>query len=224
MFKLLLIISAVLGLAYFTFSNKAVAANEGDPMNEDITEVSATEWEHLYFYGLTKFPIKEVGLKQNMAQGLFGMVGAKASVSTGALIDPKYMLNKKGLTPWLAMHLLLTTKQPTLIADVSKGTAAAFVPNDAIEQIFVNHINWPEELLSQYNIEIEGHNTFILPFLVTKGAAYNLSFAQSMKAPDGSLEIFGVGKFDENQPEKLLANIQGTLEFIKEHRPDVTGK
>jgi hypothetical protein len=224
MFKILLLISAVLGLAYFTFSNKAVAANESNSMSEDSTKASATEWEHLYFYGLTKSPINEVGLKQNMVQGLIGMVGAKASVSTGALIDPKYMLNKKGLTPWLAMHVLLTTKQPTLIADVSKGTAAAFVPNDSIEQIFVNHINWPKELLSQYDIEIEGHNVFILPFLVPKGTTYNLSFPRSMKAPDGSLEIFGVGEFDENQPEKLLASIQGTLEFIKEQRPDITGK
>lgn len=217
-------IGVVLGLANFTLSNKAVAANEGDSMSEGVTEVSATEWEHLYFYGLTKFPLGQVGLKQNMAQGLIGMVGVKASVSTGALLDPKYMLNKKGLTPWLAMHLLLTTQQPALIADVSKGTAAAFVPNGAIEQVFVNHINWPKELLSQYNIELEGYNVFILPFLVPKGTAYDLSFPQSMKAPDGSLEIFGVGKFDEDRPEKLLANIQGTLEFIKEQRPDVTGR
>lgn len=224
MFNFLLIIGLVLGLAYFIFSNKAIAANEGSSMSEGAAEVLATEWEHLYFYGLTKFPINEVGLKQNMAQGLIGMVGVKAAVSTGALIDPRYMLNKKGLTPWLAMHVLLTTKQPALITDVSKGTAAAFVPNDAIEQIFVNHINWPKELLSNYNIEIEGHNVFILPFLVSKGTTYNLNFPQSMKAPDGSLEIFGVGKFDENQPEKLLANIQGTLEFIRESRPDVTGK
>ena len=225
MFKVLLIIIAVLGLAYFTFSNKALAANEGKlSMSEDTSKASATEWDHLYFFGLTKFSINEVGLKQNMAQGLIGMVGVKASVSTGALIDPKYMLNKKGLTPWLAMHLLLTTKQTTLIADVSKGTAAAFVPNDAIEQIFVNHINWPKELLLQYDIEIKGHNVFILPFLVPKGTVYNLNFPQSLKAPDGSLEIFGVGKFDENQPEKLLANIQSTLKFIKEQQPDVIGK
>ena len=223
MFKVLLIISSVLGLAYFTFSNKAVAANEGNSMSEDAAEVSATEWEHLYFYGLTKFPINEVGLKQNMAQGLIGMVGVKAAVSTGALIDPRYMLNKKGLTPWLAMHLLLTSKQPSLLTDVSKGTAAAFVPNDAVEQIFVNHINWPEELLSRYNIELEGFNVFIMPFMVPKGTEYNLSFKQSMKAPDGSLEIFGVDKFQENSPEKLLSTIQGTLEFIKQHRPDVMG-
>jgi hypothetical protein len=228
-FRVLLIISTVLGLVYFSFSIKTVAANEEDlmsenPISEDTAGVSATEWEHLYFYGLTKFPTIEVGLKQNMAQGLIGMVSVKASVSTGALIDPKYMLNKKGLTPWLAMHFLLATKQPALLADVSKGTATAFVPNDAIEQVFVNHINWPKELLSQYNIEIEGHNVFILPFLVPKGAEYNLSFDQSMKAPDGSLEIFGVGKFDEKQPEKLLSNIQSTLAFIKENRPDVTGK
>lgn len=41
MFKLLLIISVVFGLAYVTFSNKAVAANEGASMDEDTREVSA---------------------------------------------------------------------------------------------------------------------------------------------------------------------------------------
>lgn len=224
MIKLLLIIGAVLGIAYFSFFNKAAASSEGNVVSQNTPNESATEWEHLYFYGLTKSPVQQVGLNQNMAQGLISMVGVKASVSTGALIEPKFMLNQKGLTPWLAMHLILTTNQPSLLADVSKGSAAAFVPNDLIEKIFVNHINWPKELLSQYNIEIEGYNVFTLPFIVPKGANYNLSFGQSMKAPDGSLEIFGVGKFDENKPEKLLSNIQGTLEFIKEKRPDVTGK
>ena len=223
MIKLVLIIGVVLGLAFFIFSNKAVASNKDETMNQNAPEVSATDWEHLYFYGLTKFPLNEVGLNQNMAQALIRMVGVNASVSTGALIDPKYMLNQKGTTPWIAMYALLTMKQPELLTDVHKGTAAAFVPNQAIEPIFVNHINWPTELLSQYNIELEGFNVFILPFMVPKGSQYNLSFAQSMKAPDGSLEIFGVNKFNENEPESLLHNIQSTLDFIKQNRPDVVG-
>ena len=193
-------------------------------MNHNAPKVSATDWVQLYFYGLTKFPLNDVGLNQNMAQALIRMVGVNASVSTGALIDPRYMLNQKGTTPWMAMYALLTIKQPELLTDVHKGTAAAFVPNDAIGSIFVNHINWPTELLSQYNIDLDGFNVFILPFMVPKGSQYNLSFSQSMKAPDNSLEIFGVNKFDENEPENLLCNIQSTLEFIKQSRPDVMGK
>lgn len=89
--------------------------------------------------------------------------------------------------------------------------------------MFANHINWPTELLAQYSINLEGFNVFILPFMVPKGAQYNLSLAQSMKTPDGSLEIFGVNKFNEAEPEQLLHNIQSTLEFIKDNRPDITG-
>ena len=199
-------------------------SNKDERMNHNAPEVSATDWDQLYFYGLTKFLLNDVGLNQNMAQALIRMVGVNASVSTGALIDPRYMLNQKGTTPWMAMYALLTIKQPELLTDVHKGTAAAFVPNDAIGSIFVNHINWPTELLSQYNIDLDGFNVFILPFMVPKGSQYNLSFSQSMKAPDNSLEIFGVNKFDENEPENLLCNIQSTLEFIKQSRPDVMGK
>ena len=191
-------------------------------MNEGTANVSATEWDNLYFYGLTKAPLNLVGLNQNMTQSLIAMVGVQASISTGALIEPKYMLNKKGLTPWLAMHALLTTNKPTLLDDVYKGTAATFIPNTTMEQIFVNHINWPQELLAQYDIEIDGYTVFILPFSVPKGSTYTLALSQSMKAPDGSLEIFGVGKFNEDQPETLLSNIQDTLACIKKHRPDVT--
>lgn len=192
-------------------------------MNQNTPEVSATDWEHLYFYGLTRFQLNEVGLDQNMTQALIRMVGVNASVSTGALIDPKYMLNQKGTTPWLAMYALLTVKASDMLIPVQQGRSAAFVPNHVIEPLFVDHINWPIGLLSRYCIDLEGFNVFILPFLVPKGAQYNLSFSQSMKAPDGSLEIVGVGKFDENRPQDLLSDIQETLEFIKHSRPDITG-
>jgi hypothetical protein len=43
-----------------------------------------------------------------------------------------------------------------------------------------------------------------------------------MKAPDGSFEIFGIHEFNESTPERLLAEVEGIIEFIKEKRPDVT--
>ncbi|WGP00207.1 hypothetical protein QFX18_09115 [Saccharophagus degradans] len=193
-------------------------------MSELTTQLSATNWDHLYFYGLTKSPLSEVGLNQNMVQAIIGMVGVTASVSTGALIDPKYMLNQKGTTPWLAMYALVTMKQPELLDEVFNGAAAAFVPNQAIEPIFIDHINWPSDMLANYDIELEGFNVFILPFMVPNTSRYNLTLSQSMKAPDGSLEIFGAGKFDENKPEDVLASIQDALVFIKVHRQDVWGK
>ncbi|MCO7223519.1 hypothetical protein [Pleionea sp. CnH1-48] len=189
-------------------------------MNEAV-EVSATEWEHLHFYGITSYPLSEVGLNQQMAQGLINMVGAGASICTGALIAPKFLINQKGTTPWLAMFALLAARQPALLQDIHKGEAAAFIPNDILESLFIDHNNWPAQLWSQYNIELKGFNVFVLPFLVPKGSAYNLHFEQSMKAPDGSLEVFGANVFDENQPEKLLLELQSILEFINLHRPDI---
>ncbi|MDO6420887.1 hypothetical protein [Saccharophagus degradans] len=192
-------------------------------MNDVTTQLTATNWDDLYFYGLTKSPLSEVGLNQNMVQALIGMVGATASVSTGALINPKYMFNQKGTTPWVVMYALVTMKQPELLDKVFNGAAAAFVPNQAIEPIFIDHINWPSDMLANYDIELEGFNVFILPFMVPNTSRYNLTLSQSMKAPDGSLEIFGVGKFDENKPEDVLASIQDALVFIKMHRQDVWG-
>ena len=169
---------------------------------------------------ITKFPLEKVGLNQNMTTSLIRMVGVDASVNTGALIAPKYMLNSKGVTPWLAMHLSSMTNKD-MLKQVLEGKAGIYIPNEIIQSIFVDHVNWPEKLLAQYNIELDGFNVFILPFMVPNNMELNLTFNQSMKAPDGSLEIFGVGLFDENKPESLLARVQSELDFIRQHRPDI---
>ncbi|MCX2781537.1 hypothetical protein OQJ46_00860 [Microbulbifer thermotolerans] len=226
MIKLIFIIITALGLSYILLSSNSVASNtkkEEVKLTDNTVEISAGDWKHLYFFGLTKHPISEVGLNQQMAQGLIRMVKVQSSISTGALIDPKYMFNAKGLTPWLAMHTVLHLKQPSLLTDVAKGSGSAHVPNTFLEDIFKNHNNWPKALLDEHDIELQGFNVFILPFIVHKNTKYDLTFHQSMKAPDGSLEIFGVSEFDEKHPEKVLSIIQGEIEFIKEKRPDVFG-
>ncbi len=192
-------------------------------MNEDLKDVSATNWKHLYFYGITKKPVREISLNQQMVQSLIGMVGIQASVNTGAAIDPKYMFNEKGVTPWLAMYTVLYAKKPELLTDVASGNGLAFVPNEFLEKIFVSHNNWPQELFGKYDIKFEGFNVFILPFMVHKNTKFDLNLQQSMKAPDGSLEIFGVSEFNESNPEGLLSEIEATIKFIKENGPDVFG-
>lgn len=218
MFKVVFLIVGVLMLSYFML-NKTANAKQVES-----SAMTSQEWEHLYFYGLTKQPLTEIALNQGMTSGLISMIGVKNSISTGALIDPIYMLNKKGVTPWLAMYTLLAVNDKNLLNDIYQNDASAFIPNKSIEEMFQNHNNWPLSLLSKYEIEIDGYNTFILAFLVPKNTKYNLHFPQSMKAPDNSLEIFGVAEFDEKQPEALLSEIQDTINFIKEHRPDVYTK
>ncbi|WKT59537.1 hypothetical protein Q2E61_11590 [Microbulbifer thermotolerans] len=130
--------------------------------------------------------------------------------------EGRMAFGKRGVKVWKNYRLRLLT-------DVAKGSGSAHVPNTFLEDIFKNHNNWPKALLDEHDIELQGFNVFILPFIVHKNTKYDLTFNQSMKAPDGSLEIFGVSEFDEKHPEKVLSIIQGEIEFIKEKRPDVFG-
>jgi len=191
---------------------------------EKTKSVSAMDWKHLYFYGITKKNVSEISLSQDMVQSLIGMVDIQTSVNSGVAIDPKYMFNEKGTTPWIAMYAVLFAKNPELLTDVASGTSLAHIPDVFFENVFTTHSNWPQELFNRFDLNLEKHNVFILPFMVHKSVEYALNFNQSMKAPDGSLEIFGVAEFNESKPEGLLSEIESTVKFIRDNRPDVFHK
>lgn len=65
------------------------------------------DWKHLYFIGITKQPLQEVGLDANKINAIISMLNIQASISTGALLDPEFIINAKGTTPWIAIHVLL---------------------------------------------------------------------------------------------------------------------
>lgn len=223
--KRTLLILIVYGLAmeylYFAGLKIGVIPSNLSNANESDISMNAMKWKHAYFFGVTRSPLKEAGLKQNLAESLIKMVGATSFLGTGALIEPKYMINQKGTTPWIAMYVSLLTHHKDVLENIYNNQTAILLPNEFLQDIFMSHINWPTNILEKYDIELNGYNVFILPFLVPNSTEINTTLKQSLKAPDGSVEIFYIDIFDENNPEGLLAKIEHELDFIKRNRPDI---
>lgn len=182
--------------------------------------MSATEWRHMYFIGITKQPVDQINLNEGQMGGLLSMINLAAVISSGVAIEPQYLINKKGTTAWLAMYALILTKDPEALSLIASGKSRIHVPANFIHEAFSDHINWPKEMLKKYDVSLDNHHTFAIPFLAHKDVTDIGSFSQSMKAPDGSLEIFGVREFVEGNPEGLLKDFSELVSFIKRNRPD----
>lgn len=198
-------------------------AVQGKEVSEE-TELglSATEWRQMYFIGISKNNLKEIDLSEGQIKGLLSMVSVGPAISNGAAVDPKFLINSKGTTPWLAMFALIYSKQPSALSVIAEGKSRIHVPTKFVSNVFNNHNNWPSEVFEKYDMTLDGYNIFIIPFLIHSSANPVSNLSQSMKAPDGSLEIFNVNEFSSESPEELLVQVSGLVKFIKENRPDVT--
>ncbi len=183
---------------------------------------SATEWKNMYFLGISKDDPGSLNLSEGQIRGLLSMVKVGPAVSTGAAIEPSFLMNTKGVTPWLALYALIYTKKPEALGVIARGESAINIPGSYLNGLFENYIHWPKSVISKYNLKLQGYKPFIIPFMLHEDSPPVGSFSQSMKAPDGSLEIFGIHEFVESNPEGLLAEVEGIIEFIKERRPNVT--
>ena len=180
---------------------------------------SAQDWKHMYFVGITKQPVTDINLSEAQVGGLLSMVDVKPAIFTGAGLEPRYLINAKGTTPWAAMYVLLRAKDENALHQVASGQTQIHIPSVFIRGSCNSHINWPEELLQKHDLTLGEHSFFLLPFLVDKDLAVD-KLAQSLKAPDGSLEIFGIYEFSDSEPEKLLIELASLADFIKTERID----
>jgi len=201
------------------FSAGSIAQGNKEIMSQ---QPSATEWKQMYFYAITKKAPSEINLPQNLVASLLGMVGVKSAISTGEAIDPRYIINEKGTTTWLAMYALIATQNPEALTALKENGGLLHVPSPFLNSSFKTHINWPETIISKYNLKLENYNLITIPFLIPEGSGSLTKLSQSMKAPDGSMEIFGFEEFRENKPEHLLGVFNYIINFINENRPDVT--
>ncbi|MCE2572355.1 hypothetical protein [Motilimonas eburnea] len=182
--------------------------------------MSATEWRHMYFAGITKQSVNQIDLTQAQMSGLLSMVNLNAVISSGTAVEPQYLINQKGTTPWLAMYALVNVNDPTALNLVANGKSRIHVPSTFIQGAFGEHINWPVEMLNQYDLSLGEYRMFAIPFLVHQGVGEIGNLAQSMKAPDGSLELFGVYEWTDTDPEGLLKDFAELASFIKDQRSD----
>jgi len=171
--------------------------------------MSATQWRHMYFVGISKQVIYQIDLSEPQISGLLSMINLNAVISTG-----------KGTTPWLAMYALVQANDPEALNLIANGKSRIHAPSTFIQNAFGDHINWPADMLSKYDLSLGEYRMFAIPFLVHEDVRTMGSLSQSIKAPDGSLEIFGVHEMVEGNPEALLKDCAELAGFIKEHRAD----
>lgn len=213
----------MVGMAFFVVVPCVSSAQERDASMEVKSEnpgMAAAEWRHMYFAGISNRRINEVNLTEAQVSGLLSMVNVTAAISSGTAIEPQYLINTKGTTPWLAMYALVQAKDPTALSLIAKGKSRIHVPPSVIRGAFGEHINWPKEMLEQYDLSLGEYHLFAIPFLLHNSVGEVGNLSQSMKAPDGSLEVFNVNEFTEENPEGLLKVFSELTAFIKENRMD----
>jgi hypothetical protein len=84
---------------------------------------------------------------------------------------------------------------------------------------FGSHVNWPESLLRKYGFDFGDRWPFVIPFIRHREASAPIQQAQSLRSPDGALEVMGVAEFSEQEPEALLALFHA---FHQRHGDDFT--
>ena len=188
-------------------------------MNEK-TEISALEWKHMCFAGISKQPINDIHLSEDQIGDLLSMINLDSVISSGTAIEPQHLINEKGTTAWLAMYALVVTNDPESLNLIADGKTRIHIPIDLISSAFANHINWPATMLEKYDLSLGDYRPFAIPFLVHKSVTNIGELSQSMKTPDGSLEIFGIYEFSETDPEGLLKKYAQLTTFIKKERKD----
>jgi hypothetical protein len=178
---------------------------------------SATDWKHYYFLGITNRRPNELKLTQAQVRGLLSMLNVNAGIATDFTIDPQYLINAKGTTVWLALYALLAVNYPNDLEAARKNETLLFLPQASISGSF-NHNHWPAELNKRFSFNLSGQYLFVLPFLLSTSAPLPARMSQSLSAPDGSLEMFGIHVFDENQPQLLLKNCESLVDWYQKEK------
>ena len=188
-------------------------------MNQQ-AEISATTWRHMCFAGISKQPINDIDLSEDQIAALLSMIELNSVRSSGTAIEIQHIINEKGTTAWAAMYALVVANDKEALNLIAEGKTRIHIPADFIRSVFGEHINWPAAILEKYDLSLGEYHPFVIPFLVHKNVTYIGNLTESLKAPDGSLEIFGIYEFSAEEPEHLLKEISELTTFIKKERQD----
>ncbi len=213
-----------LALALFAGASNASGQRNGNMMTEAqkmANYSSATAWKGMYFIAITKKKPGEIDLSPAAMNSLLSTVNAKSAIYTGATVEPKYLINAKGVTSWIAMWAYINHANPEILKSLGTGQGLALVPTPWVNSAFGSHVNWPAKMLHAHNLELKGYTFVAIPFLIPHNAPALKKLSQSIKAPDGSLEVFGFDEFNEKNPEALLIAYEEIGDFIRRKRPDI---
>jgi hypothetical protein len=209
---------------FFSCAGNAAGVENARPQgahSQPTSFASATAWRHMYFIAITRKKPSEIDSSQELMSGLLSSINAGSAIYTGAAIEPQYLMNAKGTTAWIGMWAFIRSANPDLLTSLGSGPGLAWVTPAWMNKAFGTHVNWPEKMLRSHDLALKGYKLVTIPFLVPKNGTALKNMAQSAKAPDGSMEVFGFHEFDENKPEALLVAHEQVLNFIKKERPDL---
>jgi len=170
---------------------------------------SAEAWSQWCFVGFSSVRATELAdFTQEQVQSLLQIVGAQAVVGSLSPLDPRHLINQKGVTAWHAIFALALFKDRAGLEAVSQGSSMMLVPGSVLRPTFAAHVNWPEQVLGRYRLEPRGAHPFVVPFILHESAPRPRQLQQSLRSPGGDLEIWSVVEFHESNPEALLEQIQ----------------
>jgi hypothetical protein len=180
---------------------------------------SLEAWSQWCFVGFASAPAAEMAdFGQEQVQSLLGIVGAEKVVGSVSPLDPRHLINQKGVTAWQVIFTVARFKDLEGLGAVSQGRAMLLLPGTFLRPAFTSHVNWPPELLGRYRLEPRGLHPFVVPFVVHESAPNPRQLERSLGSPDGALEIWSVVEFRESHPEALLAEIQRLAQHVDQQR------
>lgn len=180
-------------------------------------------WKHYYFLGITRGELDSINLNYQQISGLLNMIGVNSFIATGLAVDPIYAINwiqETIATPWLNMYAVLAHYQSDIINVAYQEKKPLFLTEEWSRGLFSKNSGWPESLTKKHDYRLNGYQMFILPFLVPDHTEL-VDLTQSMKTPDGSIELFWFSYFDTTNPERLLSDLVSLKSFILEQRQEL---
>ena len=172
------------------------------------------DWKQYYFWGLSAKKPAELQLSVEHVRTLLGAINADCAIASLAALEPKHLINHKGTTAWILLFIYALMNDKDGLAAVSIGTSGLFLPANIVHGAFTSHVNWPTELLGRYNFDFGDHWAFVIPFVRHHESPEPIQLPQSLRSPDGMIEIMGIAEFNDQRPDALLAQF---YEFYKQY-------